>query len=124
MLFTGFINHSAVSILATTTLFYVFHLFLGVAFPFRTKFLYEKRWKLRLHITEGIGIVLLSTLAPVVYVSTSDYQTASLPPSAGQPNIIVAFYTLVLPQCIGLAAIVNMNIYSLYRIHKVRMLIV
>ena len=107
--------------MSTTTLFYVFHLFLGVVFPIKTSFLHEKKWKLKLHVIEGLSIAILSTLAPVVYISTSGYTIAELPTEVGQPTITVAFYTLVLPVCIVLAVGTNLTLYTFYHIHKVRM---
>ena len=57
----------------------------------------------------------------MVYISTSDYTIAELPPDVGQPTIAVAFYTLVLPVCIVLAVGTNLTVYTIYHIHKVHM---
>ena len=99
---------------------HLFHLFLGVAFPFRSKFLSEKKWKIRLHVVEVFGSVLLCSLAPTIFISVSEYVPGRFPPLFALPSRVVVFYTIVLPLAIILAAGINLTSFTALSIHKVK----
>lgn len=105
--------------MTVTWFLHLFHLFLGVVFPFWSKFLSEKKWKTRLHIVEVFGSVILCGLTPTIFVSVSEYQITRFPPLLALPSREVAFYTLVLPITIILAVGVNLTFYTFLSIHKV-----
>ena len=98
----------------------MFHFFLGIAFPFWSRFLNEQTWKIRLHVVELIGSIVLCSLAPTVFVSVSDYTLSRFPPLFARPSRDVSFFTIILPLAILLAIGLNLMIYSLIGIHKVR----
>ena len=98
----------------------MFHFFLGIAFPFWSRFLNERKWKIRLHVVEIFGSIVLCSLAPTVFVSVSEYTLARFPPLFARPSRDISFYTLILPLAILLAIGVNLMIYSLIGIHKVK----
>ena len=104
-----------------TWFLHLFHLFLGVAFPFWSRFLSEQKWKIRLHIVEVSGSVVLCSLAPTMFVSVSEYVFGRFPPLFALPSREVAFYTIVLPLALILATGVNLTFYTFWSIHKVRM---
>ena len=98
---------------------HLFHLFLGVVFPFQSKFLNEKKFKFRLHVLEVLGSIVLCSLAPTIFVSVSGYTFGSFPPLVFLPSRRVAFYTIVLPLAVILACGVNLTFYTFLSIHKV-----
>ena len=116
---TGFITHFALLCATLTWFLHSFHLFLAIAFPFWSEFLSEQKWKIRLHILEVLGCVVISSIAPITFISVSDYTIARFPPSFARPSRDVTFYSLVLPNTIIIAVGVNLTIYSFVTIHKV-----
>ena len=117
---TGFATHFSLVFATVTWFLHMFHFFLGIAFPFWSRFLNEQTWKIRLHVVELIGSIVLCSLAPTVFVSVSDYTLSRFPPLFARPSRDVSFYTLILPLAIFLAVGVNLMIYSLIGIYKVR----
>ena len=115
----GFVFHFCLMFMGVTWFLHLFHLFLGVAFPFRSRFLNENKWKIRLHVVEVLGSVVLCSLAPTIFVSVSEYTLGRFPPLFALPSREVAFYTIVLPLCIILAVGVNITFYTFLSIHKV-----
>ena len=116
---TGFITHFAFVCGTVTWFLHLFHLFLVVSFPFWSKFLNERKWKIRLHIIEVTGSIVLCSIAPITFLSVSDYTITRLPPLFPWPSSDVMFYSMVLPSTVLFAIGVNLTIYSLISIHKV-----
>ena len=106
--------------MAVTWFLHLFHLFLGVVFPFWSQFLKEKKWKIRLHIVEVLGAVTLCGLAPSILVASSGYMLARFPPLFTLPSREVLFYTVEVPLVIIIAVGVNLTFYTFLSIHKVR----
>ena len=102
-----------------TWFLHLFHFFLGVAFPFWSRFLKESKWKNRLHVLEFFGSFVLCSLAPIIFVTESEYILVRFPPFFALPSKDVTFYTIILPLAIVLAVGINLMIYSFIRIHKV-----
>lgn len=117
---TGFAVHFSSQFMALTWFLHLLHLFLGLAFPFWSQFLNERKWKIRLHIFELLGSVLLCSLAPVIYVSTSDYTIVQFPPLFSLPSREVSFYTFTLFIAIIMAAGVSLIFINFYIISKVQ----
>ena len=90
-----------------------------MVFPFWSKFLNEKKWKVRLHIVEVLGSIVLCSLAPTVYVSVSTYTLARFPAVLIFPGAKVIFYTILLPLVITLAVGTNLIFFTFFTIHKV-----
>ena len=105
--------------MAVTWFLHLFHLFMGVVFPFRSQFLKEKKWKIRLHVVEVFGAVILCGLAPTIFVSVSEYTLGRFPPLFALPSREKAFYTMQVPLAIILAVGVNLTFYTFLSIHKV-----
>ena len=105
--------------MSTMWFLHLFHLFLGVAFPFRSKFLNEKKCKLKIHVLEVLGSIVLCSLAPTIFVSVSEYTLGRFPPLFALPSRRVAFYTILLPLAVILACGVNLTFYTFLSIHKV-----
>ena len=105
--------------MSVTWFLHLFHLFLEVVFPLQSKFLSEKKWKIRLHVSEVFGSVVLCSLAPTIFVSVSEYTLGRFPPLFALPSRGVAFYTIVLPLVITLVAGINLTFYTFLSIHKV-----
>ena len=64
----GFFFHFCFVYLVVIWLLHLFHLFLGVVFPFWSKFLNEKKWKIQLYAVEMFESVILCSLAPTIYM--------------------------------------------------------
>ena len=116
----GFVVHLCLVFATVTWFLHMFHFFLGIAFPFWSRFLNEQSWKIRLHIVEISASIVLCSLAPTVFVSVSQYTLSRFPPLFARPSRDVSFYTIILPLAILLAIGLNLMIYSLIGIHKVR----
>lgn len=121
--FIGFVFHFCLVFATLTWFLHMFHFFLGIAFPFWSRFLNEQNWKIRLHVAEVFASFVLCSLAPTVFVFVSEYALARFPPLLVRPSRDVSFYTIILPLAILLAIGVNLMIYSLIGIHKVRTII-
>ena len=117
--FVGYLFHFCFVYIAVIWLLHLFHLFLGVVFPFWSKFLNEKKWKVRLHIVEVLGSIVLCSLAPTVYVSVSTYLLARFPTVFIFPGAKVIFYTIVLPLAVTFAVGTNLIFFTFFTIHKV-----
>ena len=116
---TGFVAHFSFMFITLTWFLHLFHLFLAVAFPFWSEFLSEQKWKIRLHVLEVLGCVVASSIAPIVFVSTSKYTIARFPPMFVRPSRDVTFYSLVLLNAILVAIVINFTLYSFVIIRKV-----
>ena len=68
---------------------------------------------------EVLGCVVISGIAPITFISVSDYTMARFPPSFARPSRDVTFYSFVLPNTILIAVGVNLTIYSFVTIRKV-----
>ena len=115
----GFFTHFCVVYLAVIWLLHLFHLFLGVVFPFWSKRLTEKKWKIRLYIMEVLGSIVLCSIAPTVHVNVSSYAIERLPPVFVFPGPRMIFYTMVLPLAIIFSVGVNLIFFTFFTIHKV-----
>ena len=105
--------------MAVNWLLHLFHLFLGVVFPFWSKFLKEKKWKIRLHVVEVLGAVTLCSLAPTILAASSSYTLSRFPPLLALPSRDIVFFTVEIPLAIILAVGVNLTFYTFLSIHKV-----
>ena len=116
---TGFVLHFSIMFITLTWFLHLFHLFLAVAFPFWSEFLSEQKWKIRLHVLEVLGCVVVSSIAPIIFVSTSEYAIARFPPVFVWASRDVTFYSVVLPNTILVAIVINLTVYSFVIIRKV-----
>ena len=119
IIITGFVTHFFFLCGTVIWILYLFHLFLVVSFPIWSKFLSEQKWKIRLHVVEVIGSLVLCSIAPTVCISLSEYTIFRYPPLFVRPSGDAAFYSVVLPNAILTAIGVDITIYSLYSIRKV-----
>ena len=115
----GFFFHFSTVHLCIIWLLHLFHLFLGVVFPFWSKFLNEKKWKIRLYVVEMFGSVVLCSIAPVIYISNSDYDMTRFPHVITLPSPEMTFYSILIPLAMILAVGVNLVFYTFFTIHKV-----
>jgi len=113
----GFLYHMCVILMMIFWMLNVVHIFLKIVFPFVSRRIDEKLQLL--HITEVVGSVILCSLAPIIYISTSQYKMTRFPPLLCVPSIDVYFYTISIPLCIILTIGVNLLIITLWKIHKV-----
>ena len=109
--------------LAVIGLLHLFHLFLGIVFPFWSKFLNEKKWKVRLYVVEMFGSVVLCSLAPIIYIGGgSRYGFTRFPQVVVFPSAEMVFYSMLMPLAIILAVGANLVFYTFFTIHKVKVL--
>ena len=119
VIITGFVSHFALVCATVTWFLHLSHLFLVVSFPFWSKFLSEKKWKIRLHVVEVFGSVVLCSIAPITFISVSEYRIFRFPPLFTRPSRDATFYSIVLPNVALIAVGVNLTIYTFISIRKV-----
>jgi len=118
--FAGFVTQFCFLFMAITWFFYIFHLFLGLAFPFWSRqFFSEKKRRLKICVLEICGAILLSAVFPSIVLSVSDFRLARFPPVFVFPTKELALYTLLVPICIMLIVGINLTFLSFWIIHKV-----
>jgi len=113
----GFVNHLFLVLMMVFWMLNIFHIFLRVTFPLQTKYYIEKRLSL-LHVIEVAGSFILCSVAPIIYVSTSQYEMTRFPPLLCVPTEEFYFYTLSLPLCFTLTIGINLLIVTLWKIHQ------
>ena len=88
-------------------------------FPFSSRYLNEKKWRIRLYVVEMVGSIVLCSIAPIIYISVSDYRLTRFPQSATFPSTEVIFYSILIPFAMILAVGINLIVYTFFTIHKV-----
>ncbi|XP_065915301.1 uncharacterized protein [Dysidea avara] len=117
----GFVIQFCFLFMATTWFFYVFHLFLGLAFPFWSARLFsEETRKLKICIMEIFGAFTFSGIFPTIVLSVSDFRIARFPPVIVIPSKDLILYTFLLPIAILLIVGVNLMFLSFWIIHKTK----
>ena len=66
------------------------------------------------------GSVALCSLAPIIYISGSEYSIARFPQVITFPSAEMTFYTVLIPLAVILAVGVNLVFYTFFTIHKVK----
>ena len=120
--YIGFFFHFCIVYLAVIWFLHLFHLFVSIVFPFWSKFLNEKKWKIRLYVVEMFGSVVLCSLAPIIYISGSEYGISNFPLVITFPSPEMSFYSILIPLDMILAVGVNLIFYTFFTIHKVKIL--
>ena len=88
-------------------------------FPFSSKYLNEKKWRIRLYVVEMVGSIVLCSIAPIIYISVSDYRITRFPQTVTFPSTEVIFYSILIPFAMILAVGINLVFYTFFTIHKV-----
>jgi len=78
-----------------------------------------KKTKILLHVTEITGAITLSGLAPVIYLSVSEYKFGRFPPVLCFPSKAVGFFTICVPLCITIASGMILALTTFWTLHKV-----
>jgi len=115
----GFILHFVILFISMTWSLHIFHLFLGITFPFWSKFLRTKKWKLKLCIGEFFSVMILSAIPPMIILCVSEYGIFWYPPSYVLPPSKLAIYLLIIPVTILYSIGTNMIIFCFWTLHKV-----
>jgi len=116
---SGFAIQAGVITFLLFWLAHVTHMFLSLAFPFRTKKLLESTtFKWRVHLIEFIIILTIGLLPAIVIFVTSGYGFAGLG-SFCLTSGNVQFYFLILPLAIGNTIGISLLLVSVWIIHKV-----
>ena len=100
-------------------LFHLIHLFIKIALPIWSRKLDRKEIKIILHIAEISGAFISCGVAPITYVSLSEYSFGRFPPLFCFPARAVTFYTICLPLCAMLAIGIILAIIMFWMLHKV-----
>ena len=106
-------------LLAAFWLQHTIHLFIKIAFPMWSRKLERKQTKIILHITEVLGAFILCGLAPIVYISVSEYSFGRFPPLLCRPSKEVYFYTVCIPLCIMIGSGVILAVVMFWMLHRV-----
>ena len=116
---SGVVFHWGWVLLTAFWLLHLIHLFIKIGFPLWSRKLDRKHIKIALHAIEGIGAFLVCGLAPITFVSVSEYSFGQFPPLLCVPSKEVSFYTICIPLCIMVAAGINLEIIMFWILHKV-----
>ena len=100
-------------------LLHLIHLFIKIFLPVWSRKLDRKQTKIILHVTEVTGAFILCGLAPIIFVSVSEYSFKRFPPMLCFPSRKVNFYTVCLPLCVMLGSGVILAILMFWNLHKV-----
>ena len=106
--FTGFILQFGYGLFFGFWCFHLFHLFLSLSFPFKTKQLLDSSSHRRMiHITEVTIVLLVSVIPPIITLIVSQYESNGYYCFPQSPTVL--FYGEILPSmlklCIGLVLI-------------------
>jgi len=115
----GFVYHMCITLMMMFWMLNIIHIFLRIVFPFMSQKIDGKLFLLQ--ILEVVGSVILCSIAPIVYASTSQYQITRFPPLLCVPTEDVYFYTISIPLCTILTIGVNLLVITMWKIHKVVM---
>ena len=115
----GVIFHWSLVFITVLWLLHLIHLFIKIVFPIRSRKLDRKQTKIILHVTEVGGAFILCSLAPIIYVSVSEYSFGRFPPLLCFPSRVVSFYTVCVPLCVMLASGLILAIIMFWLLHKV-----
>jgi len=100
-------------------LLHLIHLYLKIGFPIWARKLAARKTKIILHVTEITGAIILSGLAPVIFLSVSEYKFGRFPPVLCFPSRTVGFYTICVPLCIMIGCGMILTITTFWTLHKV-----
>ena len=115
----GAVFHWSFVLMSTFWLLHLIHLFIKIYLPIWSRKLDRKQTKIILHVTEVLGAFILCGLAPIVYVSVSEYSFGRFPPMLCVPSRTVTFYTMCLPMCVLLGSGVILAVIMFWMLHKV-----
>ena len=113
----GFIFYFVVLFISLAWSLHIFHLFLGIAFPFWSKSFQAK--KLKLCIGELFVITIVSIIQPILVLCISEYQIVWYPPSVVIPSQQILNYVVVITVTILYSIGTNMIIFCFWTLHKV-----
>jgi len=117
---SAFSIHAGVVTFMEFWLAHVSHIFLSLAFPFKTnKLLESTTFKWRAHSIELIIILTIGLLPAIVVASTSGYEFDGFTSVCAPSSQDVMFYLVVLPIAIGAATGICLLLVSVWIIHKV-----
>ena len=88
-------------------------------FPIWSKKHNDKEKSLVFHVLEVSVSVVISILAPVIYVAGSEYRVTHFPPVLCVPSRIFSFYTVCLPLCMTLGSGSILLVIMFYTLVKV-----
>jgi len=117
----GFVFQFCLVFIVLTWFLHVFHLFLGVVFPFWARFLDEKKWKIRCHVIEVFGSIIICSLAPTLIVLLSRYNITQFPAVFALPSRELVFFTYIVPNSILMGTGVCLIFLTFYYVHKVHL---
>ncbi|XP_065890388.1 uncharacterized protein [Dysidea avara] len=115
---SGCLFHWLVVLLHILWLLHLTHLYLKISFPIWARKLAMKKTKVLLHVTEITGAIILSGLAPVVFLSVSEYKFGRFPPVLCFPSRAVGFYTICVPLCIMIGCGMILTITTFWTLHR------
>ena len=106
--YTGFLIQFGYGLFFGFWCFHLLHLFMSLAFPFKTKQLLDSSsHKRMIHITEMTIVLLVSVIPPIITLTVSQYESNGYYCFPQSPTVL--FYGEILPSmfklCIGLMLI-------------------
>jgi len=104
-------------------LLHLFHIYVSVVFPIRSRFLRKKKWSRRIHAIEVVGSLLISILCPAILLLTNiNYNFVFYPPLLCMPGTQVSvFYSMAVPAVLVVTVGLNLIIAISWTLFKVSM---
>ena len=121
MYFIGATFQFCLILMSIFWLFHLFHVFLKVVFPVKSRFLTTRKWNRKLHIAEILVSILISALGPAtVWIAGIKYGFSFFPPLLCLPTSrAFVFYTMSVPLMILLTLGLNMTATIIWTLLKV-----
>jgi len=119
LIIIGVVFHWGLVLLATFWLLHVIHLFIKIVYPIWSRKLDRNKTKIILHVTEVTLAFILCGLAPIIFVSVSEYSIGRFPPLLCLSSKAVSFYTMCIPLCFMIGTGVILAIIMFWKLHKV-----
>ncbi|XP_065890997.1 uncharacterized protein [Dysidea avara] len=107
---SGGVFQFCLMLMSSFWLLHLFHVYLSIVFPIRSRFLKTKKWSQRLHIAEVVGSIFISALCPAVVLATNiNYNLIFYPPLLCTPATqISVFYSMTIP--VVLVTVIGLNL--------------
>ena len=117
----GFILDFTLSCFMGFWCFHLFHLYLGLAYPYQAKCWMDSRaTRMKFHIIEVVIVLVFGIVPPILVISLSNYQDIGLLCSARSTELL--FYGETIPCCIVFCIGLSLMFCSLWILREVSLL--
>ena len=117
----GFILHLTFTCFMGFWCFHLFHLFLGLAYPYQAKHWMDSRaTRMKFHIIEVVIVLIFGIVPPILVISLSNYQDIGLVCLPRSTDLL--FHGETMPCCFVFCIGLSLMFYSLWILRKVSLI--